>query len=128
MTMRAPIEPEGTFAGLRANAIVFGAFVDIATTVLASTLFVLGIAPDALSADEAVRRAALAKLYASDLYIFGSLAIGALGTVFGGFAGSRRAGRLHVRHGGWIAVTSTGIGVLLTALQPVTAPDPAEAV
>jgi hypothetical protein len=128
MMPRAPIEPEGTFAGLRANAIVFGAFVDIAATVIASTLLVLGLAPDALSGDEAARNAALAGLYASNVYVVGSLAIGALGTVFGAFAGARRAGRLHVRHGGWIAVTSTAIGVLLTALQPVSAADPAETV
>jgi hypothetical protein len=128
MMPRAPIEPEGTFAGLRANAIVFGVFVDIAVTVLASTLLVLGLAPDALSGDEAVRNGALDQLYGSIAYTVGSLAIGSLGTVFGAFAGARRAGQLHVRHGGWIAVTSTAIGVLLTALQPVTSPDPADAI
>ena len=125
MMPRAPVEPEGMFVGLRANAIVFGAFVDIAATVIASTLFVLGLAPDALSADDAVRAGALAQLYGSTVYTVGNIAVGALCTVLGAFLGARRAGQLHVRHGGWIAVTSTAIGVLFTALQPPASPDPA---
>ena len=124
MMPRAPIEPEGTFAGLRANAIVFGAFVDIAVTVLASTLLVLGLAPDALSRRRgAPQRSARSSSTRSIAYTVGSLAIGALGTVVGAFVGARRAGQLHVRHGGWIAVTSTAIGVLLTALQSAAPPD-----
>src|SRR4030095_396539 len=101
--MSARIEPEGTFAGLSASAILFGAFLDIATTVIASSLLLLWFVPELSAKDEAHARAALAELYASRGYIAANLAIGAACTVLGAFAGGRRAGRLDVRHGGWIA-------------------------
>jgi hypothetical protein len=125
MQPQAPIEPEGTFAGLRGGAILFGAFVDIAATVIASTLLLWWLAPDAISPDEAKTREVLARLYASTAYLIGNLVLGALCTVLGAFAGARRAGQLHVRHGGWIAVASTMIGTLLSLLERVPAGDPA---
>ena len=125
MMPRAPIEPEGTFAGLRGSAIVFGAFVDVAVTTIAWALLLLGLDRDALSADDALRNGAMVRLVGSNAYLASNIALGALGTVFGAFVGARRAGQLHVRHGGWIAVTSTAIGALLTVLQPVTSTDPA---
>jgi hypothetical protein len=128
MRPHAPIEPEGTFAGLRGSAILFGAFVDIAATVIASMLLLWWLAPDAISPDEAKAREALAQLYASTAYLIANLALGALCTVFGAFVGARRAGQLHVRHGGWIAVASTLIGTLLTLLERLSAGDPAAAV
>jgi hypothetical protein len=123
MQPRASIEPEGTFSGLSASAILFGAFVDIAATVIASTLLVLWLAPGIAAQEDAQTREVLAKLYASDRYVTANLALGALCTVLGSFAGARRAGQLHVRHGGWIAVTSTALGVLLTLLQPAPTPE-----
>jgi len=118
MLTRAPIEPEGTFAGLSAPAILFGAFVDLAVTTVAISLLVMGLAPEVLSQDPAASRKALQDCYASTSYVTGSLVLGALGTVLGAFVGARRAGTLHVRHGGWIAVASTSIGFLLTVLLP----------
>jgi hypothetical protein len=123
MLPRAPIEPEGTFDGLSVSAILFGAFVDIAATLIASTLLVLWLAPALDAHDEAATRKALSELYASPTYVNANLALGALCTVLGAFAGARRAGQLHVRHGGWIAVTSTALGVFLTLLEPAPAPD-----
>ena len=127
MRPHAPIEPEGTFAGLRGGAILFGAFVDIAATVIGSTLLLLWLAPEAMSPDEAATREALARLSGSTAYVIGNLALGALCTVLGAFVGARRAGQLHVRHGGWIAVTSTLIGVLLTLLEPIPVGEPVPA-
>ena len=119
MLPRAPIEPEGTFTGLSAAAILFGACVDIAATVVGSTLLVLWLAPQLPTSDPAKAQEALNQLAASPAYIAANLVVGALCTVFGAFAGARRAGQLHVRHGGWIAVSSTALGVLLTSLEPV---------
>jgi hypothetical protein len=116
--MSAPIEPEGTFAGLSASAIFFGAFVDIVATLVASTLLVLWLVPDVGAQDEDHAREVLAQLYGSRAYVVANLAIGAACTVLGAFAGARRAGQLHVRHGGWIAVTSTALGVLLSLFDP----------
>jgi hypothetical protein len=113
----APIEPEGTFAGLSGPAILLGAFVDIASSVIAMTLLVLWMAPDLASQDDAHTRQALADLHDSSRYVAANVALGALCTVLGAFVGARRAGQLHVRHGGWIAVTGNSIGLLLSALS-----------
>jgi hypothetical protein len=118
MFPRAPIEPEGTFAGLSGAAILLGAFIDVAFTEIVSTLLALWLAPDLASQDEAQARKVLAELTASTGYVAASIALGVLGTVLGAFVGARRAGQLHVRHGGWIAVTSTAIGALLMLLEP----------
>jgi hypothetical protein len=123
MLPRAPIGTGGTFDGLSGSAILFGAFVDIAATLVASTLLVLWLAPELATHDEAAARQALAQLYASPTYVDANLVLGALCTVLGAFAGARRAGQLHVRHGGWIAVTSTALGVFLTLAEPAPAAD-----
>src|SRR5688572_11397230 len=101
MLPRAPIEPEGTFDGLRAQAILLGAFVDIAATTIAVTALVLWLAPDVMSKDPAVSRKALEETHATTTWVTANVALGALGTVVGAFVGARRAGQLHVRHGGW---------------------------
>ena len=122
MLPRGPIEPEGTFDGLSGSAILFGAFVDIASTMIALELLVLWLAPGVMAKDEAAAHKVLLECYASMTYVVASLALGALCTAFGAFAGARRAGQLHVRHGGWIAVASTAIGFLLTVLSPASDP------
>jgi hypothetical protein len=122
MMPRTPIEPEGIFDGLSGAAILLGAFIDIAFTEIACTLLILWLAPDIASQDEAQARKVLAALAASTNYIAANLSLGALGTIVGAFVGARRAGQLHVRHGGWIAVASTALGALLMALEP-PAPD-----
>ena len=117
---RAPIEPEGTFAGLSGAAILLGAFIDVAFTEIVGTLLALWFAPDLASHDEAQARKVLAELATSTGYVTANIVLGALGTVLGAFVGARRAGQLYVRHGGWIAVTSTAIGALLMLLEPPT--------
>ncbi|TMA30114.1 MAG: hypothetical protein E6J87_18960 [Deltaproteobacteria bacterium] len=118
MLPRAPIESGGTFAGLSGSAILLGAFLDLALTEILTRLLVLWLAPDVMSQDQAAVRRAVAELVASNAYLAGNIAIGALCTVVGALIGARRAGQLHVRHGGWVAVTSQAIGVLLMALLP----------
>jgi len=118
MLPRSPIEPEGTFAGLSGGAILLGAFIDVAFTEIAGTLLLLWLAPEITSQDEGQVRRILAELAASTSYIAASIALGALGTMLGAFVGARRAGQLHVRHGGWIAVASTAIGAVLMMLEP----------
>lgn len=123
MLPRAPIEPEGTFDGLSASAILLGAFVDIAATMIALTALDLWLAPGVMSKDPAVARKAIEEIHATPTWMAANIALGTLGTVVGAFVGARRAGQLHVRHGGWIAVTSTAIGLLLLLLS---APLPVE--
>ena len=118
-----PIEPDGTFDGLRPGAILLGALVDIVFTMVASWLLIAWLAPDAFDAGESELLERIAALNASPEYVIGAVVTGALGTLVGAFIGARSAGRLHVRHGGWIAVTSAALGATLLLLEPAS-PEP----
>jgi hypothetical protein len=118
MMPQRPIEPEGIFDGLSGTAILLGAFIDIVCTEIAGMLLILWFTPNPPTRDPEQVRQLLAQLAASTSYVGASIAVGALGTVLGAFVGARRAGLLHVRHGGWIAVASTALGTLLMLLEP----------
>ena len=118
MQPHAPIEPQGTFDGLRPGAILLGALVDIALSLVVSLLLVAWLQPEILEASEAEAHALLAELNGRAAYVAAGIATGALGTLVGAFVGARNAGQLHVRHGGWIAVTSAALGALLVVGEP----------
>jgi hypothetical protein len=120
-----PIEPEGVFDGLSGAAITLGVFVDIGSTLLLSTLLLAWLAPGAFTSDEAAAVEAVDALYATTPFAVLLVGVGTLGTTLGAFVGARRAGTLHVRHGGWIAVASaatSAAGLLLLPPDPVTTP------
>ena len=112
------IEPEGIFDGLSGAAIGLGIALDIAATTLASALTLALIAPEFTSNDEAAAGEALRVLMTKDWFHALELSVGLACTVLGAFAGARRAGLLHIRHGGWIAVGSTAVVALLSVLAP----------
>jgi hypothetical protein len=118
-----PIQPEGIFDGLRWGCVLRGALLDIALSIAASIPLVLWLAgPGAMSEDEATAREAMDRALASPEGLLWSAAIGLAATVIGAWYGARRAGALHVRHGGWVAVASVVIGL---PLQLSSASDPA---
>src|SRR5258708_3999229 len=69
MLPRAPIESEGTFAGLSGSAILLGAFVDLALTEIFMRLLVVWLAPHVMSQDQAAVPPPGAALVASDPYL-----------------------------------------------------------
>jgi hypothetical protein len=116
------IEPEGLFDGLKPGAILIGAVVDNLATAIASSALVVWLGSEkAFSEDVGERREALEALLSQPEFLLCSLVVGLGCTVLGGYVGATRAGSLHVRHGGWIAVTSAALGLLL-ALLPGPAP------
>ena len=123
-TLPSPIEPDGIFAGLKPGAIVIGVLIDnVATVASATVLFRLLAGEDAFSEDEEISQAAFDGLSADPEYWMWSIVLGLSCTVLGAFVGARRAGRLHLRHGGWVAVASAAIG-LLFLLLPAEAAGP----
>jgi hypothetical protein len=111
------IEPHGIFDGLKPGAILIGAVVDhVATVAIAGE--------SAFSDDEEVTQAAFDALSADPQFLVWSMVLGLSCTVLGAFVGARRAGKLHLRHGGWVAVASAVIG-LLYLLLPAEATGPA---
>lgn len=113
-----PIQPDGIFDGLSASSILIGALVDLASTTVASTPLVLWFAGGAVvEGDEEATARALEAVWDSPEFLAAFLLVGLAATCFGAFVGARRAGRLHVRHGGWVAVASAGLGALLMLLQ-----------
>jgi len=116
------IEPEGLFDGLKPGAILLGAVVDNLATLVGSIALVVALRPAEVSSpDEEASRAALESLATDPGFLLWSMLLGVACTVLGGYVGARRAGRLHVRHGGWIAVASAALGVafmLVAGQQP----------
>ena len=110
------IEPDGVFDGLKPGAIVLGALVDnVATGATSIVLFGLLAGADAFSESEEIAQAAF-ELSSDPQFLVWSMVLGLSCTVLGGFVGARRAGRFHLRHGGWVAVASAAIAVLLLLL------------
>lgn len=105
--LRAPIEPDGLFDGLRWGCIVRGALLDIVLTTVASIPLVLLLAgPAAFSEDDDGANEAIGQALASPEGLFWGTLIGFSATAVGACYGALRAGTHHVRHGGWVAVVS----------------------
>jgi len=113
-------EEEGLFEGLRGGPILIGALIDLIVTRLGASGVELAFAPALLSADAETRRALIAALMTQPAFPLANLAVGVLGTGIGAFVGARQAGQLFVRHGGWIAVTSTVLGTFASLIEPTT--------
>ncbi len=71
---------------------------------------------DAFSEDAASAERAMERLFASSEFLFWSAAVGLAITVYAGLWASRRAGALHLRHGGWTAATALVLGTLFLLL------------
>ena len=114
-----PIEPEGLFHGLRWQPIAYGIVVDTFLTLITFVPLYLWFAgPDFFSENEAVANKAVMRAYGSTLFNFVGLVVGGLCTAVGAFVAARRAGVHFVRHGGWVAVGSAVLAVVLLALVP----------
>jgi len=84
------LEPEGVFDGLKWGCIVRGA---------------------SFSDDEEVATRATDEALASREGMVLSALVGLSATVIGAYYGARRARTLHIRHGGWVAITSLLLGL-----------------
>ena len=125
MTSRpSPIEPEGLFDGLRWTAILRGAVLDNVLTI-ASIFPILWLVAggDAFSDDEETARQAIDQGLASPEFLLWSSLVGAVITVYAAFWAARKAGVLHLRHGGWTAVASAALASLFL-LVPGATTDP----
>lgn len=109
----SPIEPESWLDGLRWSAILRGAVLDIVLTILAGIALVFHLAGgEAFSEDAQAAERALEEALAAPEYLLWSFVIGISITAYAGYWAARRAGVLHVRHGGWTAVVSAVLGSL----------------
>lgn len=118
----SPIEPEGLFDGLRWHAILRGAVLDNVLTIASLfpiMWFVAGAG--AFSDDEETARQAIDEALVSPEFLLWTSAVGAAITVYAAFWAARRAGVLHLRHGGWTAVASAALACLFLLLPGTTA-------
>ena len=107
-----PIEPDGLFDGLQWGCILRGALLDIVLTVLGSVpLTLLLVGPADLPQDEEAAAEALRQAMVTPEGLFWGLVLGIAATAVGGWYGAQRAGALHLRHGGWVAVVSMVLGL-----------------
>ncbi len=113
-----PIQPAGFLDGLQWRWIFRGALLDIALTVAGSIPLILWLAgAAAFSEDDAAAHDALDQALSSPEGLFWSAVLGLAATIVGAYYGARRAGTLHVRHGGWVAVVSMVLGLAFQLLS-----------
>lgn len=104
------IEPEGIFDGLSWGSIVRGAILDNVVTIVAMIPLVALLAgSEWLGEDEEAAGRAIDEATASPEFMLLALVVGLAVTAWAAWWASRRAGRLHLRHGGWTAVTSAAL-------------------
>ena len=109
----SPIEPDGMFDGLRWSSILRGALLDNVLTlvsIIPITLYVAG--GDSFSEDDETVNRAIDQAMVSPDFLLLSFIVGLSITVYAAFWASRRAGTLHLRHGGWTAVISALVASL----------------
>lgn len=107
-----PIEPEGLLDGLQWSSILLGAALDNVLTLLGYALLIGWLAGGEAPSEE-MDEAAFQQLLSSPEFLVLGLGVGVSATVVAAFIGARRAGVHHVRHGGWIAVCSVALSLLL---------------
>ena len=112
----SPIEPDGLLDGLQWSSILRGAILDHVLSLAAMIPLYLRFDSDAFSEDAASAERAMERLFASSEFLFWSAAVGLAITVYAGLWVSRRAGALHLRHGGWTAATALVLGTLFLLL------------
>lgn len=111
------IEPQGMFEGLRPGPILVGAVVDNIATLFSFAILVVWLGyPETLNPDQEAANRAIEASMSSPEFLLGTLILGFACTVLGGYVGARRAGRLHLRHGGWVAVISAALGLVFYVL------------
>jgi hypothetical protein len=117
-----PIEPDSVFSGLRWAPIVRGAVLDNVLTLFASfpIMFYFGGA-EAFAEDEETATQAVNQALAALGFLVCVFVVGLLITVYAAFWASRRAGLLHLRHGGWTAVTSAVLACVFLLLPGAAA-------
>lgn len=109
----APIEPEGLLDGLNWRAIFLGALLDIVISAVVVTALLLWFVGSDVVSDEAFAEQAVERTLNSLEYLLAELFVGLGATTYGAFWAAKRAGNRHLRHGGWVAVVSTGLALLL---------------
>ena len=110
----SPIEPDGIFDGILWGCVIRGALVDLALSIVAGIPLAIWLAGvELLSEDPEVSDAVLDSALASPEGLFWGALLGLLATVVGAFYGANRAGGHYIRHGGWVAMTSLVLGMLL---------------
>ncbi len=117
----SPIEPDGLFDGLRWSSILRGAVLDnVLTFVVLLPIMLYFAGADAFAEDEESANRAMDRAIAAPAFLACSFVVGLSITVYAGFWASRRAGLLHVRHGGWTAVASAALGSLFLLVPGAT--------
>lgn len=111
------IEPDGIFDGLRWPPILGGAVLDNVLTFFAMLpIYFYFAGGEAFSEDEEASRRALEQAAQDPGFLLLTLVVGLAITVYAGGWAARRAGALHLRHGGWTAVAAAVLATLFLLL------------
>jgi hypothetical protein len=112
-----PIEPTGFFTGLQIRPIILGIVVDYIVTYAAIYAYFFVYLANELSKRGEVTAETISEYMLSPEGLMIGFAIGALGTALGGFVAGYKAGKLEIKHGGFVGAGSLIVSFIEQALQ-----------
>jgi putative membrane protein (TIGR04086 family) len=115
--MQRPIEPTGFFTGIQIRPIIAGVVVDYIATYAAIYAYFFVYLAKELSKRGEVTADMISEYMLSTEGLLIGFAIGALGTALGGFVAGYKAGKLEMKHGGFVGVGSLAVSFIEQALQ-----------
>jgi hypothetical protein len=120
----SPIEPTGFFTGVQIRPVIVGVVVDyIGTYAGMYVFFFLYLANEAAKRGE-VSPEAIAEYMQSTEGLLVGFAIGAFGTLLGGFIAGRKAAGFEIKHGAFVGLGSLVVSFLEQTIGEATGPVP----
>jgi hypothetical protein len=112
-----PIEPTGFFTGVQIRPIILGIVTDYVVTYAAMYAYFFVYLAGKLAKEGEVTSDMITEYMTSTEGLIIGFAIGMACTALGGFVAGRKAGRLEVKHGGFVGLGSLAVSFIEQSLQ-----------
>jgi putative membrane protein (TIGR04086 family) len=119
-----PIQPSGFFTGVEIRPVIVGVVVDYIATYAATYAFLFFYLAHELAKRGDLSPEAIAEYMRSPEGLTASFAIGAFGTIAGGFVAGRKASGFEIKHGAFVGLGSLAVSFVEQMIQGEAAPVP----
>jgi hypothetical protein len=123
-TPTSPVQPTGFFTGVQIRPVILGVVVDYIATYAVIYAYVFLFLAKQLSKEGEVSSDAVAQYMSSNEGLMIGFALGALGTVLGGFVAALKAGNFEIKHGAFVGLGSLIVSFIEFSMQEEVTPMP----
>jgi hypothetical protein len=121
-TPTSPVQPTGFFTGVQIRPVILGVVVDYIATYAVIYAYVFLFLAKQLSKEGEVSSDAVAQYMSSNEGLMIGFALGALGTVLGGFVAALKAGNFEIKHGAFVGLGSLIVSFIEFSVQEEVTP------